>query len=88
MPSVMQTTRGISAFTASSIPAAARGGLVPSSASSTERLKSEILLLRDEDGSCSGASLLDGIRDVRKNGETEVLGSCLLWVRSAHNLGA
>jgi hypothetical protein len=43
---------------------------------------------RDEEGSGGGASLLDGVRDVGEDGETEVLLASLLGIRATDDLGA
>ncbi len=93
----MHTTRGISAAMASSMPAAASGGLVigfllvrvvpgglPGGFAAAKRGTS----LRDEDGGGSRASLLHGIADVGEDGEAQMRLAGLLGVCAANNLGA
>lgn len=93
----MQTTRGISAAMASSIPAAANGGLLYNVSllglklsMTTECVSIEAWAgsLRDEDGSGSCASLLHGITDIGEYRETQVLLTSLLRVCTTNNLGA
>lgn len=80
------TIRGTSALMASSIPAAATGGLfaVRSCAVNGEGLAR----IRDEDGGRGSASLLDALLDIGEDGEAEVLLAGLLGVRAADDLGA
>lgn len=91
MPSVMQTTRGISASMASWIPPAARGGLfqlVSGRIVSRSVLLPECDSLRDEDPRGSCASLLDGIGHVLENGKVKMCAASLLGVCATDDLCA
>jgi hypothetical protein len=44
--------------------------------------------IRDEDGGGSGASLLDGLRDILEDGKVEMRLAGLLGVCSTNNLGS
>lgn len=86
IPSVMVTIRGTSALMASSIPAAATGGLlgVRSCAVNGEG----VARVRDEDGGRGSAGLLDALLDIGEDGEAEVLLAGLLGVGAADDLCA
>lgn len=79
---------------ASSIPAAASGGLTFDVSSVDRACHSAVTWchrenesLRDEDGGGSGASLLHGLANIAKDGETQVLLTGLLGIRATDNLG-
>lgn len=97
MPSVMHTTSGISAAMASSMPAAASGGLVigfllvrvvPGGLFAGGFRSSNRRSLRHEDGGGGRARLLHGVADVGKDGEAQMRLAGLLGVCAANNLGA
>jgi hypothetical protein len=86
----MQTARGISAWRASSIPAAARGGLSDrwSVSSGDIIFRIDEGRIRDEERSGGGSSLLDGVGDVLEDGQVEMCLASLLGVCSTNNLGS
>lgn len=73
---MMQTTRGISAAMASSIPAAARGGLRVRGSHLVRVQKRKVaqheLNSRDENGSGISTGLLHGFGDIAKDREAEM----------------
>ena len=87
MPSVMQTMRGISASRASSIPAAATGGLLVR-VSATLSFIAGLQHVRDEESGGRGAGFLDTVADVLEDGQVEVCSAGLFGVCAANNLGA
>jgi hypothetical protein len=80
------TIRGTSALMASSIPAAATGGLCVVRSGAVNG--SGLARIRDEDGGRGSASLLDALLDIGEDGEAEVLLAGLLGVRAADDLCA
>lgn len=81
------TIRGTSALMASSIPAAATGGLFIVR-SSAVYMGVEMARIRDEDGGSGSAGLLDALLNIGEDGETEVLLAGLLGVGSTDDLCA
>lgn len=81
-----QTTRGISAAMASSIPAAASGGLDFVSTSCSD-LKGFISDVRNEDGRGGSSGLLHGIAHCSENWSVQVCSSSFLGIRSTDDLG-
>jgi hypothetical protein len=80
------TIRGTSALMASSIPAAATGGLCVVRSGAVNG--SGLARIRDEDGGRGSASFLDALLDIGEDGEAEVLLAGLLGVRAADDLCA
>jgi hypothetical protein len=80
------TIRGTSALMASSIPAAATGGLFVVRSSAVHGVG--VSRIRNEDGGRGSASLLDALLDIGEDGEAEVLLAGLLGVRSTNDLCA
>jgi hypothetical protein len=88
IPSVMQTAKGISASRASSIPAAANGGLDYIASASKVRGAGILLYsLRDEERGGRSTGLLHGVGDILEDGQVEMGLASLLGVRSSNNLG-
>jgi hypothetical protein len=83
-----QTTSGISAVSASSMPLAASGGLDAGQIAGQARQARSRGGVRDEDGRGRCASLLDALLDGREDGLAEMLGACLLGVRAADDVRA
>ncbi len=85
----MHTTRGTSAAIASSIPAAARGGLLVKSQSAVSVTNGSVSgsILRNEDGGRVGAGLLHTFGDIGEDREAEVLLASLLGVCSTDYFG-
>lgn len=81
------TIRGTSALMASSIPAAATGGLLRCQVI-CGLIVVDMARVRDEDGGCGSASLLDTLLHVGEDGEAEVLLAGLLGVGSTDDLCA
>lgn len=75
----MQTTRGISAATASSIPAAARGGLGDGQHEKREWTR---VAIRHEDRTSIGSSLFHAVCDAREDWLSEMCLSCFFWICS------
>lgn len=88
---MMQTARGISAWRASSIPAAARGGLFGCQYSITIEICRSFrggCRIRDKKRGSGSSRLLDGLGDVLEDGQVEMCLASLLGVRSTNNLGS
>ena len=72
---------------ASSIPAAARGGLVTVSFA-VLAAHGYRRIIRNEDGGSGGTGLLHGIADVGENGKVKVSRAGLLGVGTTNDVGA
>lgn len=73
---------------ASSIPAAAKGGLHSNCQFKLQTGKlRKWVYSRNEDGGSTGTSLLDGVANVGKDGKAEMCLASFLGVCASYNLG-